>query len=220
MLLRAATSLLCKNVSACEERSDSFAHDGLFDIDIPRKIFVSPKKVQQDLYSTAHRCMNNWCFLKPARAYVLGLYADHAALNRLKTHDTGDREVFRTDFPKSFVLFFASSKNSEHVKNGFRRSFETFVRSQKSEAFPLTLISEFLTVMDGREGLRRNDFIRVSCVPSKNLVIVSFNDETEVQIRDGKGLIHWMHSLYLGLEENPKARYSIMQGELLHKSNS
>lgn len=82
MIYRVVSSWFSSNLSRC----DSFVRDELFDIDIPDKIFVSPNRQHQELFATAHRCMNNWCFLKPARAYVLGLFVDHAALNRLRAH--------------------------------------------------------------------------------------------------------------------------------------
>jgi hypothetical protein len=158
--------------------------------------------------------MNNWCFLKPARAYVLGLFVDSAALNRLRTHSsTVSREdVFKTDCPKSFVLYFASSKDIKHIRRGFSRSFETFVKSRPE--LSLLLMTEFLAVLEGVEHLKRGDFIRVSCHPATSSVTVSYNDEREISIGNAAGLIDWVHSLYVGLESNPQARYASMQQKL------
>ena len=210
MIYRILSSAFVSNRVYC----DTVIHDALFDVHIPKHIFLTPHRVQQDLFATAHRCMNNWCFFKPARAYVLGLFVDHATLNRLKTHapQVSSDDIFRTDCPKSFILFFASSKNSDHVKNGFRKSFENFVRDKPD--MPLTLMTQFLAVMEGRKGLERNDFIRISCLPSSETVVVSFKDEKEIQIKNANGLILWVHSLYVGLESNHKARYGSMQTAL------
>ena len=211
-----ATSLLGSVPVRCESTPTPTVHDQLFDVRIPGNISVQASG-QQDLFATAHRCMNNWCFLKPARAYVLGLYVDRPALNRLRTHspDTTSvsrEDVFRTDCPKSFVLFFASSKDSKHIKRGFGRSFENFIQSRPE--LDMSLINRFLTVMDGRDGLKSGDFIRVSCVPVSRTVVVSFNDDSEVRIDDAQGLIDWIHSLYVGLESNPQARYASIQSKL------
>jgi hypothetical protein len=191
-------------------------HDQLFDVHIPQKVFVKGahgSSYQQDLFATAHRCMNNWCFLKPARAYVLGLFVDHAALNRLKAHPTVCTEdVFRTDCPKSFVLFFASSKDIKHIRRGFMRSFETFIKTRPE--LPLSLISRFLAVLDGTESLARGDFIRVSCQPATKTLTVAFNDTCEIVIPNADGLIDWIHSLYVGLESTRPARYASMQQKL------
>jgi hypothetical protein len=191
-------------------------HDQLFDVHIPKHIYVKGfqgSKQQQDLFATAHRCMNNWCFLKPARAYVLGLFVDHAALNRLKAHaDVSRDDIFTADCPKSFVLYFASSKDIKHIKRGFTRSFENFIKNRPE--LQLNMIQHFLAVLDGQEGLSRGDFIRVSCQPALNTLTVAFNDKTEVVIPNAAGLIDWIHSLYVGLESNPTARYVSMQQKL------
>ena len=191
-------------------------HDQLFDVYIPKQIFVKGihgSKQQQDLFATAHRCMNNWCFLKPARAYVLGLFVDHAALNRLRAQSAVSREeVFTTNCPKSFVLYFASSKDIKHIKRGFTRSFENFIRDRPE--LQLSMINHFLAVLDGKEKLSRNDFIRVSCQPATQTLRVSFNDTTEISVPNAQGLIDWIHSLYVGLESNPTARYVSMQQKL------
>lgn len=191
-------------------------HDQLFDVHIPRHISVKGSH-KQDLFATAHRCMNNWCFLKPARAYVLGLFVDHGALNRLKTMspDTAKvsrEDVFKTDCPKSFVLYFSSSKDIKHIRRGFTRSFETFIKDKPY--LKLSMITHFLTVLGDRERLQRGDFIRVSCNPCSKSLIVSLNDEIEITINDADGLIDWIHSLYVGLESNPVARYVSMQQKL------
>lgn len=78
----------------------------------------------------------------------------------------------------------------------------------------MTLIARFLSVMQDRPGLTRGDFIRVSCIPATETVIVAFNDETVVRIEEAQGLIDWVHSLYVGLDENPTARYVAMQEKL------
>ena len=191
-------------------------HDQLFDVHIPKHISVKGTQ-KQDLFATAHRCMNNWCFLKPARAYVLGLFVDHGALNRLKTMSPDNarvsrEDVFKTDCPKSFVLYFSSSKDIKHIRRGFTRSFETFIKDKPH--LQLSMITHFLTVLDKRERLQKGDFIRVSCNPSSKSLTVSLNDETELTLTDAAGLIDWIHSLYVGLESNPVARYVSMQQKL------
>ena len=187
-------------------------HDELFDVHIPRKISV--QKHQQELFATAHRCMNNWCFLKPARAYVLGLFVDHGALNRLRTMSpsVSREDVFGTDCPKSFVLYFSSSKDIKHIRRGFSRSFETFIKNRSD--VPIQLIGEFLAILDNRDRLSKGDFIRVSCQPATGSVNVSLNDEIDLTIPNSRGLIDWVHSLYVGLESNPTARYVSMQQKL------
>ena len=208
-------------VSCCESNQSKSYHDTLFDIQIPGTILVdmdSSRKSQQDLFATAHRCMNNWCFLKPARAYVLGLFVDKPVLNRLKSHALDQEgfalreDVFKSECPKSFVLFFASSKDAKHIKKGFTKSFENFASEQL--ICDMKYIRRFLSVLDGRNGLTRGDFIRVSCNPANQTVYVSFNDEAVVRIDDAKPLIDWVHSLYLGLESNPTARYEAMKRQL------
>ena len=198
-------------VTRCEQPA---VHDELFDVYIPRHLRVSHQQVQQDLFATAHRCMNNWCFLKPARAYVLGLFVDSAALNRLRTHSTAvsREDVFRTDCPKSFVLYFASSKDTKHIRRGFTRSFETFIKTRPH--LQLVMMSEFLAILENVDNLKRGDFIRVSCHPSTCSVTVSYNDSKEICIPNATGLIDWVHSLYVGLESNPQARYASMQQKL------
>ena len=205
---------LSSTIARCD--STSSVHDDLFDVDIPRNIHVRGihgSRNQQDLFATAHRCMNNWCFLKPARAYVLGLFVDHAALNRLRTTSQVSREdIFKTDCPKSFVLYFASAKDIKHVRRGFQRSFETFIKDKPNLVF--SAIGQFLAVLDGTDKLSKGDFIRVSCQPATRTLTVTFNDVEEIVIPQADGLIDWIHSLYVGLESNPTARYVCMQQKL------
>ncbi len=143
---------------------------------------------------------------------------DHAALNRLRTQSVDPsvkvsrEDVFKTECPKSFVLFFASSKDMKHIRRGFTRSFETFIKDKPGT--PISRISDFLAVLDGIVKLERGDFIRVSCLASTQTITVSLNDAREVVLHNADTLIDWIHSLYVGLESNPTARYVSMQQTL------
>lgn len=214
-VVSSVSALVGSVASRCESAHSPTIHDELFDVHIPKKIAVDTGRTgtRQDLFATAHRCMNNWCFLKQARAYVLGIFVDSAALNRLRSHgDVSRQDVFRTDCPKSFILYFASTKDSKHIRKGFARSFENFIRTRDS--LDMSLMARFLTVMQDRPRLTRGDFIRVSCIPATETVIVAFNDETVVRIEKAQGLIDWVHSLYVGVGENLTARYAEMQEKL------
>ena len=168
-------------VSSVQTRCDSSIQDELFDVRIPKRLQVGFSK--QDLFSTAHRCMHDVCWFKPARAYVIALFVDQSALGRLKAQGCASAdEIFPVVCPKSFVLFFASTKDSKHIRNGFNKSFSRFQAAKDrigAESVD-SKISDFLSVLDGHRSLKKGDFLRVSCVPLSRTVVVSFNEETGV----------------------------------------
>ena len=216
-LLSLSGATLCGNVVKCESPNvTDRLYDQQFDITIPN--YINPPEQglnHQDLFATAYRCMHDVCWFKPARAYVLGLFVDRGAINRLRSQNEVSRDdVFDTNCPKSFVLFFASTKDIKHIHKGFTRSFESFTKRAALPSSDLDLIGEFMSVLDGRKNLNKDDYIRISCLPAQQEVVVSFNDISEIKIPNAKPLIDWIHSLYVGLESNPNARYRSIQKKL------
>ena len=215
MYHRRLCTLLCRQVPvSCD------SYDTLFDVSIPDRI--QPGGKREDLFATAHRCMHDVCWFKPARAYVLALFVDNAAMNRLKCRTEETDEIFTVDFPKSFLLFFASNKDSTHIRNGFDRSFRSYVKGREIVCTRSTgkqchcdecKMAEFLQVLDGHFDLKKNDFIRISIKNNKN-ISVSFNDESDILIHNAESLVNWIHWLYVGLPPDENARYKSIQQKL------
>jgi len=170
--------------------------------------------------------MHDLCWFKPARAYALGLYVDSAMMNRLRTHHENPvEEMARVDCPKTFILFFASSKDLKHIRKGFERSFQNFICESEKLAGSDNLvyanhaIGAFLAALGNRDSLKKGDRLEIVCHPSSGEIHVNLTGGNRILIPNASLLIEWIHFLYLGLESRPEARYKSMQQKLL-SSNS
>jgi hypothetical protein len=171
--------------------------------------------------------MHDLCWFKPSRAYVLGLYLDTAALNRIRTHP-GDitKTSANIDCPKTFVLFFAADKDLKHIRKGFERSYYNFMKTRgrlmdaESSRYDVdSPMGEFLNSLGNGHSLKKGDRLQITCTPSMATVHVSMTGGEPLHIQNASLLIEWLHSLYLGLESQPVARYRGMQEKLLNSSS-
>jgi hypothetical protein len=214
--------LINKSIVNCEGTEGS-SFDPLFQIHIPHSICDNFGTSRTHvLHGIAHRCMHDLCWFKPARAYILGLYLDTAVVNRIKAHVDDLRGVAsHLDCPKTFVLFFASDKDLQHIRKGFERSYVNFVREKEratgvgAVSGSMSMISRFLRALDDRESLKKGDRLEISCIPSMDTMQVTLTGMDPVVITEASLLIEWMHSLYLGLESKPEARYRSIQEKLI-----
>ena len=212
MIIRAVSPLL----SSVPVRAETTVHDEMFDVKIPKRLELNRRS--HDLFSKAYRCMHDLCWFPPARAYVLALYADSGALNRARVAG-GPTAVFDAVCEKSFVLFFSSAKDIQHIRKGFRRSFEATKSDHPAESRS-ECITRFLAVLDGRKGLVKGDRLRVTCLPTEGVVVAAFNEEEGIRIQNAEPLIHWLHSLYLGLESNPPRYQAVHRGLIENRIES
>jgi len=191
----------------------SSIHDQEFGISVPA--LIKQQSMEMKLVGLARRCMHDICWFSPARAYILGIYVDPAVLNRASVSSGNAANlVSAIEVPKAFVLYFASRKDSRHVKNGFERSYLKFAAEHFPQHPDRQRIDSFLSLFRQRDFVHPNDAINIHVVPGKDLARVSINEEPEIEIQNAQDLIKWLHWLYLGTETRPVARYPTMQREL------
>lgn len=209
-------ALACESVS-----TDSDLHvDSLFGISLPTIVASASNARSQHLLAIGHRCMHDACWFPPARAYTVGVYMDPAIRNRSAASGVDFADVARTtSCPKSFVLYFASSKDLKHIRKGFERSYTGFLRTHPTSQDATDLIHDFLAIFADRTSLSRDDQLRISCHPSSNSVEVCLRGSPPIIINNAEPLIAWLHHMYLGLGPESPARYPGMQRELLTDLN-
>ena len=201
-------------VTCSETKNTNMVNNHRFEMSIPSSVVRSTGTLE--LFGVARRCMHDMCWFTPARAYVLGIYAEPALINRASVaNENPTASLITTEIPKTFVLYFASQKDSRHIKNGFERSYIRFAAKHAPESPDRHSINELLSIFATKTTVHRNDCISLCCVPGEGILRVSFNGEPEIQIEQAHGLIKWLHWLYLGLDVEPQARYPSMQRELL-----
>ena len=183
--------------------------DELFGITVPGSLQSRNEELR--LHGLARRCMHDLCWFSPARAYILGVYVDSSVSNRMQVAPTND--AHSSQVPKTFVLFFASYKDSKHIKKGFERSYSRFIGPNVSSDSQQPIHALLKTLQDMKQ-VNRDDSIRITCVPAKNTVYLSINNGSEIEIADAQTLIEWLHWLYLGTESQAQAQYPSMQNAL------
>ncbi len=205
-------------VAGCDDGGSS-SMDPYFHVAFDMQMPAGNYAREQRLVATARRCMHELCWFPPARAYALGLYADVASLNRIKTYEQTPDSVAASTFdmhtPKTFVLRFSSEKDICHIRNGFGKSLERYLLSQ-GVSDPQPLCRMFLSSLEGISKTAKGDTLRIFCDPQK--VVIQYNVRDPVTIIAGADILTaWMHWMYLGVGGDVASRdvkYPTMQKQI------
>jgi hypothetical protein len=162
--------------------------------------------------SASPRCMQEMCWFTPARAYVLGLYVDEGALGRalVTSPDALPQTLLAPTVDKTFVIQFVSSKDSRHIKTGFRRSLSRSFDSGDTDAADdiATLIG-----MLPNADIQAGDCLYFNCLVSENRTVLTWvpkEGQRVTKMVKGSRLGDAFHGLYLA----EKARYPRMKRDL------